>query len=69
MSLVYGAYMEIIEPQIFTRIIQSLLEDEEYRMLQSKLFESPDHGAIIPGSGGLRKVRWKTVDQGKRGRI
>jgi hypothetical protein len=38
-------------------------------MLQSKLFEFPDHGAIIPGSGGLRKVRWKTVDQGKRGRI
>ena len=38
-------------------------------MLQSKLVESPDLGALIPESGGLRKVRWKTVDQGKRGGI
>ncbi len=36
-------------------------------MLQSKLIEAPDFGALIPRSGGLRKVRWKTVDQGKRG--
>ncbi len=61
--------MEIIETPIFTKLIQSLLADEEYRMLQSKLVEAPDLGALIPGSGGLRKVRWKTVDQGKRGGI
>ena len=38
-------------------------------MLQSQLVESLGLGAIIPGSGGLRKVRWKTTDQGKRGGI
>ena len=61
--------MEIIETSVFTKIIQSLLADEEYRILQSELVETPDLGAIIPRSGGLRKIRWKTVGQGKRGGI
>jgi hypothetical protein len=29
----------------------------------------PDAGKIIPGSGGLRKLRWSAGGQGKRGGI
>ncbi|MBI5427187.1 MAG: type II toxin-antitoxin system RelE/ParE family toxin [Nitrospinae bacterium] len=28
---------------------------------------SPDAGAVIPGSGGCRKLRWKGRGRGKRG--
>ena len=28
---------------------------------------NPEAGAVIPGSGGCRKVRWATAGQGKRG--
>jgi hypothetical protein len=27
----------------------------------------PEQGAVIPGSGGLRKLRWAAVGRGKRG--
>lgn len=27
----------------------------------------PDTGAVIPGSGDLRKMRWRTLGSGKRG--
>jgi mRNA-degrading endonuclease RelE of RelBE toxin-antitoxin system len=61
--------MEIIETTIFTRQIQDLLKDEEYRQLQLALLSKPDLGALIPGSGGLRKVRWPGKGHGKRGGV
>ena len=29
----------------------------------------PEQGSVIPGSGGLRKVRWKAKGKGKRGGV
>lgn len=59
--------MLIIETSIFTRQVRDLLSDDEYRELQVSLVSRPDAGNIIPGSGGLRKVRWATQGKGKRG--
>jgi len=59
----------IIETTIFTRQVQTLLSDEEYRQLQLALVLSPEMGALIPGSGGLRKVRWSMAGRGKRGGV
>ena len=58
--------MVIVETSLFTKEVQKLLTDEAYRQLQSDLASRPDLGAIIPGSGGLRKVRWGYGGQGKR---
>ena len=41
--------------------------DEDLRGLQSVLIEHPDAGPLIPGAGGLRKLRWAMPGQGKRG--
>ena len=59
--------MELIETPIFTRQVDDQLSDEEYRLLQLHLREHPDAGAVIPASGGLRKVRWRLPGRGKRG--
>jgi hypothetical protein len=59
--------MVIIETSIFTKKINTLLNDEEYRALQNVLVERPDSGDIIQGSGGIRKIRWGVGGQGKRG--
>ncbi len=59
--------MVIFETSVFTKKIKSLLKDEEYRELQNSLIEMPGSGAIIQGSGGIRKVRWKLQGSGKRG--
>jgi hypothetical protein len=59
--------MVIIETSIFTRQIQELLTNEEYRELQTALVSRPNAGPVIVGSGGLRKVRWALRSKGKRG--
>lgn len=61
--------MVIIETPIFTRRIQAILPDDEYRLLQAQLVQKPDAGKIIPGSGGLSKLRWSVGGHGKRGGI
>jgi len=59
--------MIIIETPIFTRRIQQYLTDEQYREVQQQLIRYPDAGNLIPGSGGLRKLRWAGAGHGKRG--
>ena len=59
--------MELIETPIFTRQVLAALSEEEYRALQLHLVGRPDAGVLIPGSGGLRKVRWRLPGRGKRG--
>ena len=59
--------MRFVETPIFTKEVRELLEDEEYRALQLALIFRPEQGAVIPGSGGLRKLRWGVKGRGKRG--
>jgi hypothetical protein len=56
-----------IETPIFTRLLRPLLPDGEYRALQLALVLRPDQGSVIPGTGGLRKIRWSASRRGKRG--
>jgi len=59
--------MELIETSLFTKQVEASLSDEEYRALQLHLVLHPDVGDVIPGSGGLRKMRWRLQGRGKRG--
>ena len=61
--------MLFIETSIFTRLVTTLLKDDEYRQLQMALYIHPEAGAIIPHSGGLRKIRWSITGRGKRGGV
>ncbi len=61
--------MVIIETSVFTKLITDIMNDDEYRLLQESLIIKPDVGAIIKGSGGLRKARWKLEEKGKSGGI
>lgn len=59
--------MVIIETQIFTKTINSLMDDAEYKALQEALVNRPDMGALIRNGGGLRKARWALEGRGKSG--
>ncbi len=59
--------MRFIETPVFTRAIVRLLADDEYRSLQLALLLRPESGRLIPGGGGLRKMRWSLKGKGKRG--
>jgi len=61
--------MIIIETTAFTKLIDQLMNDDQYRELQERLIENPEIGDLIQGSGGLRKIRWKLTGRGKRGGV
>ncbi|ROP48967.1 hypothetical protein EDF81_4503 [Enterobacter sp. BIGb0383] len=61
--------MVFIETEIFTEDVKELLDDDEYRIFQVFLAVQPERGALIPGTGGLRKVRWAAQGKGKRGGV
>lgn len=58
--------MEFIETSIFTKRILEFTDDD-YRKLQKELILNPKAGKVIKGTGGLRKIRWKTPGKGKSG--
>ncbi len=56
-----------IEASGFYRQISALIEDDEYFLLQEYLLANPQAGDVIPGTGGIRKLRWQSSGRGKRG--
>jgi mRNA-degrading endonuclease RelE of RelBE toxin-antitoxin system len=58
-----------IETKLFSQLVAEYLSDEEYSKLQQVLIEKSEAGALIPGSGGVRKLRWKGSGRGKRGGV
>jgi mRNA-degrading endonuclease RelE of RelBE toxin-antitoxin system len=50
-----------------SRLVRNYLTDEDYALLQLKLAGNPSAGRVIPGSGGVRKLRWPAPGRGKRG--
>lgn len=59
--------MIFVETPTFTRRILDLMGDDEYHELQTYLAEHPGSGKLIPGSGGMRKLRWVGSGRGKLG--
>jgi len=59
--------MEFIETSLFTKLIIELLPDNSYRLLQEDIAKNPQAGDLIPGGGGIRKLRFALPGKGKRG--
>jgi hypothetical protein len=60
--------MLFIEAPAFTGRLASYLTDDEYRRLQTALLTNPEAGAIMPHTGGFRKMRWSDPRRGKGAR-
>jgi mRNA-degrading endonuclease RelE of RelBE toxin-antitoxin system len=65
--MAYNGTVWFIETPVFSSQLSRVLSDDEYRALQTALILRPEQGVLIPGSGGLRKVRWMRRGKGKRG--
>lgn len=64
----YGSVMHsVLETPIFTRRADALLTWEERADLVSALARDPAAGDLVPGLGGIRKMRFGMGGQGKRG--
>ena len=60
------ALVSFVETRLFSRLVLKYLTDDEYAELQRAIVRAPDAGPVIPGSGGIRKIRW-AAGRGKRG--
>ncbi len=68
--MTYGRGMlTFVETPLFSKLVYDYLNDEEYGELQQHLAEQPESGAVVPGSGGVRKLRWGATGRGKRGGV
>lgn len=58
-----------LELPLFERYRDDYLDDAGYMALQAELMARPDAGSVMPGCGGLRKLRWADSrrSKGRRG--
>jgi hypothetical protein len=59
--------LTFVEDEKFAAAADRLLAADELFALMQKLAKSPDAGAVIPGSGGCRKLRFAAKGRGSRG--
>jgi hypothetical protein len=57
--------LQFVEAPAFSRYRDEYLDDEGFRMLQLALAANPEEGDLIPGAGGIRKLRWGDSRRGK----
>ena len=58
-----------VETPLFSRLVYDYINDVEYAALQGELAQCPTAGTVVPGSGGVRKIRWGVAGRGKSGGV
>ncbi len=64
-QLAYITTAVFVELPPFERVRDHYLDDEQYCLLQQTLLANPSAGDVIPGAGGLRKLRFQDKRRGK----
>lgn len=59
----------VVEVEPFPARAAELWSDSERLEFISFIAGSPEAGDLIPGTGGVRKVRWSRAGMGKRGGV
>ena len=61
--------MQIFATKIYERAIRKLLSDDSRREMEAAIVADPAAAPVMPGTGGIRKLRWAGSGRGKRGGI
>ena len=67
MGYICGSMQTVAETPTFSRQADKLFSEDEKRELIDFLAEHPLAGDEIPGTGGVRKLRFAAFGRGKRG--
>lgn len=59
----------VAETDAFIKQAKQVWSEEERLAFITFLAQNPFAGAVVPKSGGLRKIRWSTQDKGKSGGV
>jgi hypothetical protein len=61
----HAKWFQFVEAPAFARFRDDYLDDDGFAELQSYLASNPEAGDMVPGAGGIRKLRWKDPRRGK----
>ena len=61
------APMTVVETAEFLTRTKQLMSESARAEFVAFIGASPEAGDVVPGTGGVRKVRWGLVGRGKRG--
>jgi hypothetical protein len=61
------APITVVETPEFLSATRKLFTEEERGVLVDYLANNPAAGDLVPGTGGVRKLRWRPEGRGKRG--
>jgi mRNA-degrading endonuclease RelE of RelBE toxin-antitoxin system len=61
------APVSVVETPEFLTAARRLMDEDERALLVDYLAHNPTAGVLIPGAGGVRKLRWGLEGRGKRG--
>ena len=61
--------LTIVETPRFMRLAERFWNEVDCLEFIDFIAANPDAGAVIPGAGGLRKIRWGQSGRGKRGGV
>ena len=61
------AYITVVETGPFIEDATRCLRQDEREEFIGYIARNPTAGVMIPGTGGVRKVRWRAGGRGKRG--
>jgi hypothetical protein len=59
----------VVETPLFQQFADDYWTEEERSSFVSYIAANPEAGNVVPGSGGIRKVRWSMAGRGKRGGV
>ncbi len=62
-----SAPVSVVETPEFLATAGRIMDEEECALLVDYLAYNPFAGEVIPGTGGVRKLRWALEGRGKRG--
>ena len=57
----------VVETALFLRLAQRVWSEDEHEAFVDFIALNADAGDVIPGLGGIRKIRWSRDGLGKRG--
>jgi hypothetical protein len=69
-ALTYNlAMLTVAETASFSRFWRDYWTEDEHGQFCAWIASNPEAGAVVPGTGGVRKVRWSRPGAGKRGGV
>jgi hypothetical protein len=61
--------LTVVETPTFSKLAADYWSEDERGEFAAWIAAHPEAGDVVPGSGGVRKVRWSRPGRGKRGGV